>query len=213
VDAFAHVVTKIIFMAAAAGVLALANSRRRIRDASGDVYAFHPVVALLCYGAAGLAAYAIAASKAMDRSLDGSDELLTGILLGVTLLFVLAGAYFQRYRVRFDGASLEYGAFVRRGAPLPELIDYDVLPSELRRLLLYLRDGRRPTVSGLIGDFDALVADVAAHCRRYASGATPDCAQKLRDRRRRALNARLKWVYLAIPVVLVCIAVWLLARS
>jgi hypothetical protein len=123
--------------------------------------------------------------------------------LTVVMIWLVAGAglaaaaYFFRYRVTVGTSTLEFGAWNPVSIPLSDIVDTDVVAGRSRTLIVYLRDGRRLTFSGMLGDFASLAATLA----KRAAPAAP-AAQKLEDQRKRTSTLRrLNWV-VAMGVVL-----------
>jgi hypothetical protein len=65
----------------------------------------------------------------------------------------LAAVYFFRYRVVITDATLSVGSFLRTTVPFEDVIHYDVLSGRYSpELIVYLRDGRKFTLSGMLPD-------------------------------------------------------------
>lgn len=123
--------------------------------------------------------------------------------LTVVTMWLVAGAglaaavYFFRYRVTVGISTLEFGAWNPVSIPLSDIVDTDVAAGRSRTLIVYLRDGRRLTFSGMLEDFASLAATLAKRTVPVAP-----TAQKLEDQRKRTSTLRrLNWV-VAMGVVL-----------
>ena len=76
----------------------------------------------------------------------------------------LAAAYFFRYRVVITANTLTVGAFRRRTISFEDVVDYDVLSGRYSpELVVYLRSGKKFTLSGMLPDFDELVGLINSH--------------------------------------------------
>jgi hypothetical protein len=131
------------------------------------------------------------------------------IAIGFSIFALVMALYVFRYRVIVTDEFLTIGAFRRRVIPCDTINDWDTVPGNRSQdLLVYLKDGERLRLSGLLGDFDELVGMINSHEAIPARG-HPDSAQKLKDRQaREQANRRATWIaaFGAIVVVLVIIA-------
>ena len=98
-----------------------------------------------------------------------------------------------------------------RVVPFADIIDSDVLVGrQARELVVYLRNGHRLRLSGLLQDFDELVDAIDD-----ARVATVDSAAKLADQQRAAAGRRganlITWIGLAL-IGTALIAVWIYQR-
>ena len=90
---------------------------------------------------------------------------------------VVASIFFMRYRVIVGAKSLDVRFFfTERIIPLTDVIDTNVLEGRARELIVYLRRGRRLKLSGLLQDFDDLVARIHA-----SQASRTESAEKLAD--------------------------------
>lgn len=123
-----------------------------------------------------------------------------------------AAIYFFRYRVVVTDATLTVGAFRKRVIPFEDVIDYDVISgSRSAELVVYLRDGTKLKLSGLLPDFDELVGMINSHMATPANGQF-DSPAELLDRAARAQAARhVGWI-MAVGLVLVAVAVYVTSR-
>jgi hypothetical protein len=127
-----------------------------------------------------------------------------------TAAFV-ASIFFLRYRVVFDVESLNVRfLFNEQIIPLTDVIDTDVLDGRARELIVYLRGGHRLRLSGLLQDFDGLVAKIQG-----VKTSRTDSAEKIADRRRAVADSKgAMWIMcggLAF-VGVAAIAVWVLQQ-
>ena len=124
----------------------------------------------------------------------------------------LASIYFFRYRVVVTDATLTVGAFRRRQLSFDEVIDWDVIRGQRSsELLIYLRNGDKLKLSGLLSDFDELAGMVNSHMAIPTRG-QPDSAAKLRDRAARVQNGHIaNWITF-VGLGLIAVAVIVVSR-
>jgi hypothetical protein len=122
-----------------------------------------------------------------------------------------ASVYFFRYQVVVKDQTLIAGAFRRRAIPFEDVVDWDVVRGlRSSELLVYMRSGRRLTLSGLLPDFEELVGLIDSH-KALTARAQPDSPAKLADRGKRAENnAHAGWI-LYVGLALVALA-WFVVR-
>ena len=120
--------------------------------------------------------------------------------------------WFIRYRVTVAASVVTIRSLLReRVVPFADIIDSDVLVGrQARELVVYLRNGHRLRLSGLLQDFDELVDAIDD-----ARVATVDSAAKLADQQRAAAGRRganlITWIGLAL-IGTALIAVWIYQR-
>jgi hypothetical protein len=122
-----------------------------------------------------------------------------------------ASTFFMRYRVILGAKSLDVRFLLNeRIIPFTDIIDTNVLEGRARELIVYLRGGRRLRLSGLLQDFDNLVARI-----QDAQASRADSAEKLADRRRAAAELQgTNWItYVGLVLIVVAaIAAWIFQR-
>lgn len=122
-----------------------------------------------------------------------------------------ASTFFMRYRVIFGAKSLDVRFLLNeRIIPLTDIIDTNVLEGRASELIVYLRDGRRLRLSGLLQDFDDLVARIQG-----AQASRTDSAEKLADQRRALAGSQGAIWIMCIGLALVgvaAIASWIIQR-
>lgn len=122
-----------------------------------------------------------------------------------------ASTFFMRYRVILSAKSLDVRYLLNeRIIPLTDIIDTNVLEGRANELIVYLRGGRRLRLSGLLQDFDELVARIQG-----AQASRTDSAEKLTDQRRASAGSqRATWI-MCIGLAFVGVAVfasWMVQR-
>jgi hypothetical protein len=119
--------------------------------------------------------------------------------------------FFMRYRVILADNSLDVRfIFKERIFQFTDIIDTDVLEGRARELIVYLRGGRRLRLSGLLQDFDDLVARI-----QDAQASRTGSAEKLADQRRAAEESRgASWItYIGLALIgVAAIASWIFQR-
>ena len=120
--------------------------------------------------------------------------------------------WFVRYRVTVSATTVAVRFLLReRVIPFTDIIDSDVLVGrQARELIVYLRNGHRLRLSGLLQDFDELVDAIQdAHVSQV------DSAQKLADQQRVITGNRGAGWIMAVGLVLIglaLIASWAVPR-
>jgi hypothetical protein len=117
----------------------------------------------------------------------------------------LAALYFFRYRVVVTDTTLTVVGVRRHVVSFEDVVDYDVIVGRGSELVVYLRDGKKLILSGLLPDFDELVGLVNSH-RAIPPPGQMDTPEKIRDRFLRARDAR-RANWLAIGGILICVGV------
>jgi hypothetical protein len=127
----------------------------------------------------------------------------------------LAAIYFLRYRVVMTGDRIAIRALRDRSLPLGDIVDTGFAPRQGKDLLVYLRDGRRLRLSGLLQDVGHLKAQIDAHVHRDPDHAAASPAKRADEARDRAAGIRERRV-LVIGLLVLAIglgAVHLLAQA
>ncbi|MBB6247202.1 hypothetical protein [Rhodanobacter sp. A1T4] len=124
---------------------------------------------------------------------------------------VVASIFFMRYRVILGAKSLDVRFLLNeRVIPLTDIIDTNVLEGRARELIVYLRGGRRLKLSGLLQDFDDLVARI-----QDTQVSRTESAEKLADQQRAAVESQGAIWIICIGLALVgvaAIASWIVQR-
>jgi hypothetical protein len=124
----------------------------------------------------------------------------------------LASIFFFRYRVVLTDTTLTVGAFQRRQLSVDDIIDWDVIKGQRNsELVVYLRDGGKLRLSGLLSDFDQLVGMVNSHMAMPPRGQV-DSAAKQRDRARRNGESRVAGWIVSAGLVLIAVALYVTSR-
>jgi hypothetical protein len=120
--------------------------------------------------------------------------------------------FFMRYRVILGAKSLDVRfLFSERIIPFTDIFDTDVLEGQRsRELIVYSRSGRQLRLSGLLQDFDDLVARI-----QDAQASRIDSPEKLADRRRVAAGSQgaNRITYIGLVVIgIAAFASWIVQR-
>jgi hypothetical protein len=133
------------------------------------------------------------------------------MLIAMALLFFTGAMHFFRYRVIVTDESVTIGSFRRRVILCDSIVDWDLIRgSRSSELLVYLKNGEKLRLSGLIGDFDELVGMINSHEAIPPRG-HPDSAEKLRDRQAREQAQRRGNVIVVAGLIIigiVLVALW-----
>lgn len=124
----------------------------------------------------------------------------------------LASIFFFRYRVVIADTTLTIGAFQKRQLSAKDIIDWDLIRGQRSsELVIYLQDGGKLRLSGLLGDFDELVGMVNSHMGIPPRGRL-DSPAKLRDRARRDRGSRVAGWLVSVGLVLIAVALYATSR-
>jgi hypothetical protein len=116
-----------------------------------------------------------------------------------------------RYQVKITDTTMTVGAFRRRVIPFSQVIDYEVISARSSVLWVYLKDGTKFQLSGMLSDFDELVGMVNSHMEGLP-GPKHDCAAKIHDQEKRKHDSRVTDRIVVLGYVIIGVVVLVLWR-
>jgi hypothetical protein len=195
--------TALLISTSLAVVVSISARHHHQRSAGVATFTFSPVIGYLTLACGVLFLVApLLAGASGDISDTASLIMFAPFWVGA----FVASAFFFRYRVVINQSTLTVVSLYRRVVPFRDIVDLDVIQGQRgSELIVYLKNGRKLRLSGLLGDFADLARMIDSQIPAHPDD-RPDSPMKHNDRAARAAGERRARVLLVAGLVLIALA-------